>query len=104
MDIERFIIAIGNYPQEIFDELVMLSKEILTNLLTDLEADKSCWRFDRTMLQASIDIEIDIYDVWNTYKGLLIAALNHSLDETDELQQQVNKIMEAMPYERDTDA
>ena len=97
MDIARFLRYI--YPRareefcpEIMDELILLSKMVITNLMEDQDAEPSEWRFDGTMLQGKLQSTIDVYDFWDTYKGLMIMALNQELEEEDKLQIEVNKI------------
>ena len=97
MDIARFLRYI--YPRareefcpEIMDELILLSKTVITNLMNDQDAEPSEWRFDGTMLQGKLQSEVDVYDVWDTYKGLMVLALNQELEEEDKLQIEVNKI------------
>ena len=97
MDIARFLRY--NYPRareefcpEIMDELILLSKTVITNLMEDQDAEPSEWRFDGTMLQGKLQSEIDVYDIWDTYKGLMVLALNQELEEESKLQIEVNKI------------
>jgi len=97
MDIARFLRYV--YPRareefcpEIMDELILLSKTVITNLMNDQDAARSDWRFDGTMLQSVLESDVDVYDIWDTYKGLMILALNQELEEEDKLQIEVNKI------------
>jgi len=92
MDIARFLRYVYSGPDEIMDELILLSKTVITNLMNDQDAEPSEWRFDGTMLQGKLQSEVDVYDVWDTYKGLMVLALNQELEEEDKLQIEVNKI------------
>jgi len=103
MDIAYFLNLelLANYPQPVLDELIFVSKEWLTDLMNAMKALPADWRFEGTKFQAVLEAHVDVYDIWFTYKGLMRLALRHELPENNVLQQQVSKILELMPKERD---
>ena len=97
MDIARFLRYIylrarEEFCPEIMDELILLSKTVITNLMEGQDAEPSEWRFEGTMLQSVLQAKVDVYIIWDIYKGLMILALNQELEEEDKLQIEVNKI------------
>ena len=101
MDIAHFLESQGSYPQEIQDELVFVSKEWITDLMNATGAILTEWKFEGTQLQAVLEAHVDVFEIWRTYKRLMRATLNYKFPEDNALQQQISKILELMPKERD---
>ena len=105
MDIARILMYMSprdmSYPEAILSELIAISKEIITDIMNDLDAIPSEWRFTGTRLESVLNAKVDVYEVWRVFQEKIYPALRHQLEETDALQQQVSKILELMPKERD---